>query len=222
MYASPVISMRISIFQILFIIYLVDVTVWFKTHLCCCITNAKKCVLIAWAVSIIFVLCAVIAAFVLTNEYTKASETERNSAGDDDDDDDDSIQEGHGKAAVFMVAWTAIVLLIVSVGGSLVLKQYRSSMSIGAFLGVIFVLFNQMLILFIVFAERSSMADQSEVAVQAQKALAAFSFILCAVYGSFGSCLGVFRREVAKQEVATHDDDDVIEFPDAADGSHHH
>ena len=73
-------------------------------------------------------------------------------------------------------------------------------MSIGFFLGVVFVMSNQMLILFAIFADRAHQvgaADGTSVQ-QAQQAMAVFSFFLFVVYGFFGGVLAIFRNDVVK------------------------
>jgi hypothetical protein len=57
----------------------------------------------------------------------------------------------------------------------------------------------QMLILFVIFTERSKTPNQALVLVQAQQTMASFAFFLFFVYGFFGSVLGIFRNEIIKQ-----------------------
>ena len=79
--------------------------------------------------------------------------------------------------------------------------QFQAATSIGFFLGVVFVMANQMLILFAIFADRAhhvGLADGVS-QLQAQQAMAVFSFFLFVVYGFFGSVLAIFRNEIVKQ-----------------------
>ena len=82
------------------------------------------------------------------------------------------------------------------------MRRFQSALSIGFFLGVVFVMSNQMLILFAIFAERSQVIGSTagKEVQQAQQAMAVFSFFLWLVYGFFGLVLGIFRNEVVKQE----------------------
>lgn len=78
--------------------------------------------------------------------------------------------------------------------------QFQAALSIGFFLGVVFVMANQMLILFAIFADRAhqvGLADGMAVQ-QAQQAMAVFSFFLFLVYGFFGAVLAIFRNDVVK------------------------
>jgi hypothetical protein len=76
--------------------------------------------------------------------------------------------------------------------------QFQAALSIGFFLGVIFVMTQQMLILFVIFTERSANQSESAILIQAQKAMASFAFFLFFVYGFFGSVLAIFRNDIIK------------------------
>ena len=69
-------------------------------------------------------------------------------------------------------------------------------MAIGLFLGVIFIMFNQMLIMFGIFVERSQVPGQPLPRVQSQQAMAVFAWFLLTVYFLFGSLLYVFRNDI--------------------------
>lgn len=59
---------------------------------------------------------------------------------------------------------------------------------------------NQMLILFAIFTDRATKVGLAEGAsqLQAQHAMAVFSFFLFIVYGFFGAVLAIFRNDVVK------------------------
>ena len=100
------------------------------------------------------------------------------------------------------------------------MRRFQSALSIGFFLGVVFVMSNQMLILFAIFAERSQVVGASAgLAVQqAQQAMAVFSFFLWLVYGWFGLILAVFRNDVVKQENLSADAEDAVQYEDQGEG----
>jgi hypothetical protein len=49
-----------------------------------------------------------------------------------------------------------LLLIILCIGGSLVMRKYRTSLAVGFFLGVVTIMSQQMLILFAVFAGRAA------------------------------------------------------------------
>ncbi len=84
---------------------------------------------------------------------------------------------------------------------SFVLFQYQTALSIGFLLGVIFIMTQQMLIIFAIFAELAENPDNTPAQTSSQEAMAVFAFFLFVVYAAFGSMLAVFRNDVIKEEV---------------------
>jgi len=155
---------------------------------CCFVTNAKKVITIAWILSLVLVFCAFIIACVAASKMASGTT--------------------NSTPAAFACVWTCLVLIVLSVLGTVIMRRFQSALSIGFFLGVVFVMTNQMLILFAFFAERSKVvgATAGPQVQQAQQAMAVFSFFLFLVYGFFGLVLGIFRNEVVKQESMSADD----------------
>lgn len=78
------------------------------------------------------------------------------------------------------------------------MRKNQTAMAIGFFLGLVFVLCQQLLIIFAVFVEQSQLPDQSTMDIQAYNALASFSFLLFIIYSTFGILLAVFRDDIIK------------------------
>lgn len=79
------------------------------------------------------------------------------------------------------------------------LWQYKDPLSIGFFLGVVFIMTNQMLILFGIFVDRAINGHSPLAVTQSQQAMAVFAFFLFFVYGLFTILLAVFRNQVISQ-----------------------
>lgn len=69
-------------------------------------------------------------------------------------------------------------------------------MSIGLFLGIVFVLSQQMLILFAILLEQSNVPNQATEDTQSYLSIAAFSFLLFLSLATFATFLAVFRDDV--------------------------
>eukprot|EP01041_Mallomonas_annulata_P005291 gene5291-10583_t len=118
------------------------------------------------------------------------------------------IKTGSANSAVsFAGMWTILLLIGVSVCGTLIMRKFQTSIAIGFLLGIFFVLSNQMLIIFAIFIDHSKREVIQET-IESDKAFAAFSFLLFLVYGIFGTMLGIFRNDVIK-EVTLNEDDAV-------------
>jgi hypothetical protein len=77
--------------------------------------------------------------------------------------------------------------------------QYKSAISTGFFLGIIFVMCHQMLIVFAIFAERSEEPEETKTVKASQQAMAAFSFFLFLNYAIFGGLLSIFRDDIVQE-----------------------
>jgi len=75
--------------------------------------------------------------------------------------------------------------------------------SIGFLLGVIFVMTNQMLIIFALYVDTSNDPSNTLAQKSSQQAMAVFAWFLFMIYSAFGLMLAVFRNDVIKEEVLT-------------------
>ena len=121
-----------------------------------------------------------------------------------------------GKAAGFAGVWTVLLLVAISGLGQWTMRKGLTQLSIGFFLGVLFIMVQQMLILFAIFVDRSKIPGQAAGVVSSQQAMATFSFFLFLVYAFFGSLLGVFREDLLKKDDGM--DGEEPAFEDAEDG----
>ena len=64
---------------------------------------------------------------------------------------------------------------------------------VGVILGVIFIMCQQMLIIFAIFVDRSKLPGETMSVVASQQAVAVFAFFLFIVYSAFGILLATFR-----------------------------
>jgi uncharacterized membrane protein YkvI len=106
--------------------------------------------------------------------------------------------DGHD-AITFCGVWTSIILLLLCVAGTITLRKHHNQLAVGMFMGIIFVMCSQMLIVFAVFAEH---ADQHSTvnAKDSENAMAVFSFFLFLAFTSFGGLLVAFQDEVIKYD----------------------
>jgi len=144
----------------------------------CFVKDPKKFVTIAWLISLVLVIIVFIVA-------CNAASKLKNVNG--------------GTAASFAAMWTAILLIIVSIIQTMVMRRYPTPLAVGGLLGVIFVMTQQMLILFVFFADYANNAT-SAIVKAAEQAMAAFAFFLFLVYGIFGTMLAVYRDDIIKPQ----------------------
>eukprot|EP01038_Epipyxis_sp_PR26KG_P004523 gene4523-6388_t len=164
----------------------IDFTACFKRMLCCLIKHPKRDITYAWLVSLVLVFSVFIIACVAASKLTGAKAT----------------------AAAFAAVWTALLLIALSIVGTIIMRRYQSAVSIGYLLGNIFVMTQQMLIIFAIFVERSRLPAsdiETPTVRSAQQAMAVFAFFLFLIYAAFGSMLAVFRDDIIKEELPMSD-----------------
>ena len=161
-----------------------DFTEALKKSLCCIIRNPKREITYAWLIALVFVIVAFIVACISASRMSQSS---------------------NDQTTAFSAVWTAILLLIISVIGTIIMRRYQTSLSIGFLLGIIFVMTQQMLIVFAFFADQAGDASNTSTQIAAQKAMAVFAFFIFFVYTVFGSMLAVFRNDIIKEEIPSAD-----------------
>ncbi|KAG5190373.1 hypothetical protein JKP88DRAFT_197319 [Tribonema minus] len=142
-----------------------------------CARNPQKAIAYAWFTSIILVAIAFVCACVAASKQEGV----------------DAVKGS--KSLAFASIWTALLLILLCIGGSMVMRRYRTSLAVGFFLGVVIIMSQQMLILFAVFAGRAEdTTNDSE--KPADSAFAAFCFFLFVVYTGFAIMLAMFRADI--------------------------
>ncbi|CAM9907907.1 unnamed protein product [Discosporangium mesarthrocarpum] len=153
-----------------------------------CDKNPQKAIAYAWFTSIVIVVIAFICACAFT-----------------------AHSGGYGSGALeFSAIWTVLLLIGLSVGGSLVMRKYRTSLAVGFFLGVVMIMSQTMLILFAIFAGRATTTNDSDEPAS-DRAFAAFCFFLFMVYSTFAGMLAVFREDIILDDTTKYEDDGVPE-----------
>ena len=131
-----------------------------------CARQPKKALTYAWFFSVLLVFIAFIIGCIM------AETVEQKSLG-------------------FAGIWTVLMMIVLTVGGTIVMRRYQTPLAIGFFLGVLTIMANQCLILTAIFG-----ADSEKNGNKASGAFATFCFFLGMVYAIFGLMLAIFRKDL--------------------------
>mmetsp|Transcript_19510 Transcript_19510/g.36362 ORF Transcript_19510/g.36362 Transcript_19510/m.36362 type:complete len:172 (-) Transcript_19510:245-760(-) len=101
----------------------------------------------------------------------------------------------HDRVTAFAGAWSTLLFIMISVAGTYFMSHFKSTYSIGMFAGVVFIMSNQMLLVFALFVERTKDNSDGD-AKSAEGAMAAFSFFMFTIYAIFGAFLVLFRDRI--------------------------
>ena len=128
-----------------------------------------------------------------------------------------SREKGGSAALGFAAIWTVILSVMLSVGGTLVMRKFQTSLAIGFFLGVVAVMSQQMLIIAAIFAgEADARSDDDEGDQKgAESAMAVFAMFLFVVYSAFAVLLAVFRKDLIRDETLDPNDPALATTPEA-------
>ena len=130
-----------------------------------------------------------------------------------------SRETGGSSALGFAAIWTVILCVILSIGGTLVMRKFQTSLAIGFFLGVVAVMSQQMLIIAAIFAGEADARSDDDPASKDQKsaesAMAVFAMFLFAVYSAFAVLLAVFRKDLIRDETLDPNDPALATTPEA-------
>jgi hypothetical protein len=137
-------------------------------------SNPQQIISVSWFASIfiafVLLICACFAVRRITSEGFSASNC----------------------AAGYAIIWTAALAIIVSIIGTVIMRKFKSKLSVGFFLGTILVMFIQMLMLFAICLNYTYFHPKKKVTM----VVSVLAFFLAVNYGVFGMTLNAFRKDV--------------------------
>mmetsp|Transcript_17953 Transcript_17953/g.71962 ORF Transcript_17953/g.71962 Transcript_17953/m.71962 type:complete len:273 (+) Transcript_17953:102-920(+) len=115
----------------------------------------------------------------------------------------DRHRGGGGAALGFAAVWSVLLCGALSVFGTWVLRQRQTEFAVGALIGIVVIIANQMLMLTAVFGSEANRGDRAH-QKSADVAFAVFSYVLFLTYLLFAALLAVFRTAILAPKVPTH------------------
>jgi len=184
-------------------------TNFFQKRVCCWVSRGKEkfAITYAWLAALLLVFVAFICACVAAANMSKSRTVADAQAS---------------QVASFAAVWTALLMVGFSVFGTIaMIKREVTPLVVGVILGVLFIMCQQMLIIFAIFVDRSKIPGESMSVVASQQAVAVFAFFLFIVYAGFGILLATFRdaglskeTDVDVEEQSVNPNDDVPDEED--------
>jgi len=146
-----------------------------------------------WFTTLIFVFCFVITALVMAHN--------------------NDVSDTGNKSDGFAAIWTMLLIIALSIGGTMVMRKYQTPLAVGFFLGVCVMMSVNMFSLFVLFlgaayieghaaedvARSEDVRDEAASTEASDKAIATFCFFLCLLYGIFSVLLARFRNHIVKE-----------------------
>ncbi|CAI5742618.1 unnamed protein product [Hyaloperonospora brassicae] len=113
--------------------------------------------------------------------------------------------ESDSKSLGFVGIWAMLLIIALSIGGTLVLRQHQTPLAVGFLLGVVLMMSLQMFSLAIIFAGAAYLArierakGDTHTSVHSNEAGSVFSFFMFVVYAVFAVVLAYYRDVVIKE-----------------------
>lgn len=141
--------------------------------------NKEQLVWNVWRFTLVWVGCFVISAIALAAS-------------------NDTGEKGTSRSDGFAAIWTMLLIVALSVGGTMVLRKHRKPLAVGFFLGVCVMMSVNMFTLFVIFVGLATFSDDAGHDPSADNAAAAFAFFLWISYGIFSFLLAKFKGDLIK------------------------
>ncbi|KAL7690214.1 hypothetical protein Plhal304r1_c013g0050461 [Plasmopara halstedii] len=152
-----------------------------------CINNPKMLITYMWFTTILFGFMYAIAAIVAAINNNGEGESDSKSLG-------------------FVGIWAMILIVVLSVGGTMVMRKYQTPLAVGFLIGVVLMMSLQMFSLSIIFAGTAYLArierakGDEHTNVHSDEAGSVFSFFMFICYFAFAIVLVRHRNIVIKEE----------------------
>ncbi|KAG1705271.1 hypothetical protein DVH05_004201 [Phytophthora capsici] len=154
-----------------------------------CISNPKMLITYMWFSTMLFGFMYAIAAIVAAVNNNGEGESDSKSLG-------------------FVGVWAMILIIALSVGGTMVMRKHQTPLAVGFLIGVVLMMSLQMFSLAIIFAGAAYLArierakGDEHTNVHSNEAASVFSFFMFACYMAFTIVLVRHRNIVIKEGVA--------------------
>ena len=151
-----------------------------------CLQNPKLLITYLWFSTILFAILYSLAAITFA-------------ANNDGSDLADN------KSLGFASIWMMLLMIALSVGGTLVMRRFQTPLAVGFFIGVVTMMSFQMFAMMVLFAGSATLARSTnpQGSVHSDEAAAAFSFFMFFLYSTFTIVLIKYRHIVIKDAKST-------------------
>eukprot|EP00545_Synedropsis_sp_CCMP1620_P012398 CAMPEP_0119003784 /NCGR_PEP_ID=MMETSP1176-20130426/762_1 /TAXON_ID=265551 /ORGANISM="Synedropsis recta cf, Strain CCMP1620" /LENGTH=169 /DNA_ID=CAMNT_0006955411 /DNA_START=115 /DNA_END=624 /DNA_ORIENTATION=+ len=96
----------------------------------------------------------------------------------------------------FAATWSAILLLVLSIGGTMIMRKFHNSMAVGFFMGGVVAMSQLFFMLFLVYCGYGRDQKLLKMSAKEESLMAFFCLIQCILLGSFAAILGAHRSEI--------------------------
>eukprot|EP00591_Stephanopyxis_turris_P012476 CAMPEP_0195520744 /NCGR_PEP_ID=MMETSP0794_2-20130614/17522_1 /TAXON_ID=515487 /ORGANISM="Stephanopyxis turris, Strain CCMP 815" /LENGTH=184 /DNA_ID=CAMNT_0040650163 /DNA_START=78 /DNA_END=632 /DNA_ORIENTATION=+ len=96
----------------------------------------------------------------------------------------------------FCSVWTALILVLLSIGGTTIMRKFQNSIAVGFFIGAVVATAQLFFLVFLIYMGYDGDRRQSDLDTKEEMVIASFSLMQAILLGSFAAILGVYRSEI--------------------------
>ncbi|KAL3826758.1 hypothetical protein ACHAXA_009367 [Cyclostephanos tholiformis] len=112
-----------------------------------------------------------------------------------------------GGTEAFVSLWSAVFLLILCVGGTVIMRKFQSSLAVGFFMGSVVAASQMFMLIFLILFGYIEDRLENDLPVDGERLNGFVCLVQALLLGSFAAILAAHRSEILDQKIS--DDEDV-------------
>mmetsp|Transcript_10193 Transcript_10193/g.24508 ORF Transcript_10193/g.24508 Transcript_10193/m.24508 type:complete len:177 (-) Transcript_10193:726-1256(-) len=114
-----------------------------------------------------------------------------------------AVMSTRGLSEAFTSIWSALMLLALSVGGTMIMRKFHNSMAVGFFMGGVVAMSQMFFFLMLVYLGYMKDQKNEQLPVLTETIMAFFCLLQSLLLGTFAAMLGAHRSEILEKHEET-------------------
>eukprot|EP00531_Pseudo-nitzschia_arenysensis_P016065 CAMPEP_0116133798 /NCGR_PEP_ID=MMETSP0329-20121206/10302_1 /TAXON_ID=697910 /ORGANISM="Pseudo-nitzschia arenysensis, Strain B593" /LENGTH=173 /DNA_ID=CAMNT_0003628461 /DNA_START=260 /DNA_END=781 /DNA_ORIENTATION=+ len=111
-----------------------------------------------------------------------------------------AVISSRGMSESFTSIWSAIMLLTLSIGGTMIMRKFHNSMAVGFFMGGVVAMSQMFFFLTLLYIGYGKDQKNDGLPIVTESVMAFFSLAQCILLGTFAAILGAHRSEILEKQ----------------------
>jgi len=111
-----------------------------------------------------------------------------------------AVMSTRGLSESFTSIWSAIMLLTLSIGGTMIMRKFHNSMAVGFFMGGVVAMSQMFFFLMLIYIGYRKDQKNDGLPVVTESVMAFLCLLQCILLGTFAAILGAHRSEILEKQ----------------------
>lgn len=111
-----------------------------------------------------------------------------------------AVMSTRGLSESFTSIWSAMMLLTLSIGGTMIMRKFHNSMAVGFFMGGVVAMSQMFFFLMLIYLGYLTDQKNDSLPIVTETIMAFFCFMQCMLLGTFAAILGAHRSEILQKQ----------------------